>query len=99
MAVPSPPSYGTLWPSRMAPLLWLRGRGIREQGMALGIRTGLTYLEHIQNRSSRAAEAFLRMLRRVEPVMDAATFTEALCTPATINPQSAMVIGFISTAR
>jgi|tagenome__1003787_1003787.scaffolds.fasta_scaffold14804129_1 hypothetical protein len=69
----------------MAPLLWLRGRGIREQGMALGIRTGLTYLEHIQNRSSRAAEAFLRMLRRVEPVMDAATFTEALCIPLRAN--------------
>jgi len=56
-----------------------------EQGMALGIRTGLTYLEHIQNRSSRAAEAFLRMLRRVEPVMDAATFTEALCIPLRAN--------------
>jgi hypothetical protein len=67
----------------MAKLLWLRGRGVRAQGAALGVRTGLTYLEHIQNRSSRAAEASL--LRLVEPVMDSAAFTEALCIPLRAN--------------
>jgi hypothetical protein len=69
----------------MAKLLWLRDRGVRAQGAALGVRTGLTYLEHIQNRSSRAAEASLRMLRLVEPGMDSAAFTEALCIPLRAN--------------
>ena len=74
MAVPSPLSCGVA--SRMAKLLWLRGRGVRAQGAALGVRTGLTYLEHIQNRSSRAAEA---SCLAVEPVVS--PFTEALCIP------------------
>ena len=49
--------------SRVIWLQWPRARGIRTQGMALGVQPELTYLEQTENMGSLGEEALLRLLR------------------------------------
>src|SRR5687768_11479581 len=65
------------WPSKVAQLLHLRGRAINTQDAALGVRTGLTYLEHNENRNSRALEVLVGMLWPLEPVTNPAALAAA----------------------